>query len=177
MVKRAISFAAVTLAAMLMASSGNAGPLTHWDQRSDSVAGFYTVISNSVVQPFTPTLSAVDAVELCFDSESGGEIAVQIVDAGGNVLGTSKPVTITASPAPWPASLLPFVVGTFTFDSPVGLTPGAEYSISGVNLSGHAYAARTLDPTDPTGDGASFWFREGVRTEDPTQTSVAVPAC
>lgn len=176
---RARGLLVVALGALAL-SMTSAGAVNQWDQRNDGVPALWLEITGSAAQTFTPSLSSVDTVQLCFTSEAGGDIAVKILDSSGNAIGTSSTYAVIESPAPWPASIPPNQVGTFAFSPPVALTPGATYTIQTVNVSGYAYAYHApLDPTHPFGSGAGLWYREGVTGIDPTNPAATVgsPVC
>lgn len=167
--------------AALVVSTTPAGAATRWDQRNEGVTAGYSVSTGSASQQFTPTLSSVDTVDMCFSSGDPAAVAVQIVDASGNLLAQSATATVPGDPAdlPWPVPD-PDYVTTLTFSPAVSLTAGATYTIQTVNVSGWSYAIRTVDPADPLGPGPGFWFREGVSgSMDPANAAAYVgsPVC
>jgi hypothetical protein len=178
--KRWIILAAVAMSvALALSNTAGAGPLVQWDQPNDGAAALW-LTSTGDAQSFTPALSAVDTVQLCFDPESAADVSVSILDSNGNALGTSSTFSVPESPAPWPASVLPRIVGTFTFSPAVALTAGDAYTIQTAATSGHAYMwTAPFDPTDPVGSGSGLWYREGVSSIDPANATayVASPAC
>lgn len=181
----AAGVAAAGLAAVALAGAGSpAQALTQWDQRNDGVLGSYSHLTSNLSVPFTPTLGAVDTVQLClagftFDTIGETSLAVSIVEqteAGPVVLGTSAPATLPATSSPLSIT---YSTVQFGFDQPIALRPGGSYSIDGVEIESYAFAAETMDPANPVGTGG-VWFREGMTGTpglDNATSFVAAPTC
>lgn len=175
---RALVAVALAVLAMSMTSAGAA---VQWDQRNDGATIGYSVATSGAVQPFTPTLSSVDTVDMCFSSDDPAVVAAKIVDSANNVLGTSANATLPGDPshAPWPVPN-PDYVTRLTFSPAVTLTAGDTYTIQAVSVLGWSYAMRVADPSDPLGPGPAFWYREGVSGSiDPANAAAYVgsPVC
>jgi hypothetical protein len=137
-------------------------------------------------QSFTPTLPALDVVELMTTdfglfNGMGANLSVNIRagSLSGSVLGTSGVVSLPDG----------FNGLThFDFSAPVGLVPGQTYVIEIVVQSGDVWAVGITDgfPNDPYSRGAllhgqqaspfaDLWFREGV-TVVPAPSGLALAA-
>lgn len=189
--KRLLMLPVVVLLALPgLVPSATAGPITQWDQANDGplAPGLVGTSFQAVDVEFTPSLAAVDTVQLCVGvqgaSNATSDVAVQIREgsASGPILGTSSVETTL----PHVESGAPMSTLTFEFPSAIALTPGDTYVIGGVEVSGDAWAFQTYDPNDPVWsavNGAGTWFREGlsgdVASIDPANAAsyVAAPTC
>lgn len=174
----------VVATAMVVPSLASAGPVTQWDQRNDGPIDFPTsnVGAGAASLTFSPSLSGVDAVQMCLGSTgASSDVAVEIREGSktGAVLGASGSETVEPGA---PEALIPRLT-TFEFASPVALTPGDTYAIRAVLVSGsNAWAWGTQDLDDP-GSSGGLWFREGLGVDvtdvDPSDAAsyVAAPTC
>lgn len=181
--KRLLAVAAVAVVLLglpsLVPGAGASGPFTSWDQRNDGPTNFNSHNTASAWVAFQPTLPAVDTVQLCIAGEGSSQVRVHIRHGSdsGPILGTSDVTTTPSLPVDDEFSLVKSTL-TFSFDTPVALTPGDTYVIDTEQVSGLSFAARApLDPTNPVGGGGELWFREGVSTATPDASSLAAPTC
>jgi len=138
-------------------------------------------------QTFTPTLAALDFVQLRLSDSNvmnklGATFLIQIRQGGtgtGAILGTSAGVTLANSFGSLADDFgfgFPFG-GTpvqFDFATPVALTPGGLHSIEVVKVSGDTFLVYGRQPGDYAGGavitglpGADLLFREGLQGEVP----------
>ncbi len=178
------------IAVMGLLSSGSASAVTEWDQRNDGP--LFPLPSGSTLSNtkalFTPTLDAVDTVQLCLGSlgtSSDVQVEIREGSATGPVLGTSDTQTVQPGVDGAPEALIPRLT-TFHFTSPIPLTPGDDYYIRANVVAGaNAKAWHTYDHNDlpyPFGV-AGPWFREGLGVDvgdaDPADAAsyVGAPTC
>lgn len=139
-----------------------------WDQGfTNNITDAYGLLTNTPLgQPFTPTESSMDAAAFFLSVANLGtdgdvEIEVRNGSVTGAIIGTSNPETVVGSGG----------VYYFTFSSPVTLTPGAEYYLQPIEISGSRIAAQlgnVLSGGQATFGGVTyhdlnFWFEEGVQ--------------
>lgn len=161
-----------------MPSAGGAGPLVQWDQRNDGPTAPAKGTFDSVSGSFTPALSALDTVRLCVASGSTADLQVTI-SAGGSEVGTSTTETTVAVGRNNPLPM------TFTFASPVSLTPGDTYTIdgvvgSGVSIDQWAFMAADVSTPFNIWDHTGLWYQEGLAGGvDPAAAAsyAAAPTC
>jgi hypothetical protein len=143
-------------------------------------------LSLGLQQEFTPTLGALDSVQLLFNASTidpiplipqGATLAVAIRQGGvdGGIIGTSMPLNV---PGGFSGALL------FRFADPVDLVPGANYVLQPLALAGYSEWAvdGSFDPGYPRGRlwfNGSFWlgdtdliFREGIGVPEPTPSQL-----
>ena len=157
-------------------SAGATGPFTRWDQRNDGVINANSWNTASSYAPFTPTLAAVDTVQLCVAGDLS-QVRVHIREGSdeGPILGTSDTQTTLPGDNIFTIVYSPL---TFTFASPVPLVPGSTYVIDTEQVAGLSFAAHApLDPTNPFGSSGGLWFREGLSASTPDASSLAAPTC
>ena len=138
-----------------------------WDQGSTNITDESRPLTNTpLAQGFTPTESLMDAAAFYLIPEypSPGGDAEVIVRSGsvtGAIIGTSNPETVSGYGG----------VYYFTFSDPVTLTPGTEYYLQPVELSGNLGAQLGFDfarTGQATWGGVSqpqynFFFEEGIQ--------------
>lgn len=138
-----------------------------WDQGFTNLTDISRDLSNQPMgQPFTPTTSSMDAAafNLATFTSFGQEMDVNVRSGSitGPILGTSSPDTLSYDG-----------VYYFTFSSPIALTPGTQYYLQPVEISGSGVEAYFCDAHPSlTGQAiingvtypyANFWFEEGVQ--------------
>jgi hypothetical protein len=160
--------------ALLIVTSVSAAPTTVIDQQNTApITG--TNGGTSFGQSFTPTLSAIDYVEVLM-AGSANSVTVDILDGvvgldglEGVVIGTSDPVLVSTPGA--------HQIIHFDFPSTVSLTPGNTYAfrlqtpggILGISYtddsySGGQYLAENYAPSSYV-QGHDTFFQEGMTVE------------
>lgn len=152
-----------------------------WDQQSTGfLDGSAPIIDQPLGQAFTPTQSSMDvaAFNLSNVSTSPAEVEMNILSGSitGTVLGTSMPVTIPGAT---------FGSYDFFFAAPIDLTPGMQYYLQPVTVSGSGIDANTVNVPVPTGgaiyngvlhNGFDFWYQEGIVVPEPSLSALFVVA-
>lgn len=138
-----------------------------WDQGSTNITDTWAALTNTPLgQGFTPTQLSMDATAFYLGTENFGtagnvEVLVRSGSVTGAIIGTSNPDSISSFND----------VYYFTFSNPVTLTPGTEYYLEPVGLSGNLYAElgfAGVGTGQATYGGAlyknlNFWFEEGIQ--------------
>lgn len=125
------------------------------DQKNDDLSYIYPGFVWSTAAPasvsFVPTLPSLDAVQLCASGDSS-TLQVNIRDGAGSIIATSSIATTPpTNPSGWSDPPTPAFFG---FGSAIALTPGSQYAIEAVPVSGNSSLASS--PNGP------LWFREGA---------------
>ena len=126
-------------------------------------------------QSFTPTLTSMGFIRLNLNDHNpgnglGATLQVNIIrdSISGAVISSSTP-QVLADSAAGPV--------TFTFPTPVALTPGILYYFRPIVLSGDAWGVEVSEFNYPGGmsffggqplPGGDYWFREGVIVPEPS---------
>ena len=141
-----------------------------WDQGFTNITDQAAALTNTPLgQGVTPTTSSMDAAAFYLSIGFVGgvpgdaEVLVRSGSVTGAIIGTSNPETVSGGNG---------TVYDFTFSSPVALTPGTQYYLEPVELSGNLLNAQlgvvgfgkgqaiyggVADHTD------NFYFEEGIQ--------------
>lgn len=145
-----------------------------WDQGSTKITDQLSALTNTPLgQGFTPTMSSMDAA--AFNLSVGylgtsGDVVIDVRSGSvtGAIIGTSNPQTVVGGNGS---------VYFFTFSSPVTLTPGAQYYLEPVEISGNNLWAWLGFAPPGTGQAIcggyvdhadNFYFEEGTIVPEPS---------
>ncbi len=148
-----------------------------WDQQATGFVDGFAVLNNQqpLGQPFTPSFSSMDVAAFYLNgvtTSSEIEVNLRSGSISGTILGTSAPLTIGSSDSG---------VFYFLFSDPITLSPGTQYFLQPVAVTGVA-DANLIDAANSSGSaiyggvthsGFNFWFQEGI-TAIPEPSPVAL---
>jgi hypothetical protein len=174
----------VLIAPLLGAGFVRAQGTLVYDQESTGIVEASAALSQTPLgQSFTPTLDSIGFVDLQLLTGSfSSTVAVNLRGGSitGTILGTSTSVTV-------PSGSTGNATYEFLFSSPVSLTPGTQYYLEPVVVSGGNSRANITFFQYPGGDAIfdgvthtdrDFWFREGILVPEPSlPTLFAAGAC
>jgi hypothetical protein len=154
-----------------------------WDQQATGfLDGSVPINDQPLGQVFAPTQSSMDvaAFNLSNVSTSSAQVDVNLLigSISGTIIGTSMPVSIPAAT---------FGSYDFFFAAPISLTPGTQYYLQPVIVSGSGIDVNIVNAPIPTGgeidNGAlhnnfNFWYQEGIVVPEPSLVALfAVGGC
>lgn len=180
--KKLICSCALTIVSLPMWGQGNFTPLLDQQAAPQHDSGVFPMAG--VGQSFTPTLNSIDFIRLAIflnasdNPDHNAQVYLNLrSDAiGGPIIGTTS------------LSLMPYLTlpaegfVSFSFPTPVALTPGQQYFFEPVDAMGlnlWIYASANYHYPDgalysngtvvPNGD---LWFAEGIMVPEPSTTAL-----
>ena len=172
----------VQIALALVACCAHGQGTFQFDQQVSPITppgGYFNIQPGTTGQSFVPTLSSVGFVQFYLGDPTQVQAPTLYVDLwsgslGGTLLGQSDPITLSTT----------FVgAATFSFATPISVTPGITYFFQPIIQSGDseqigggfqtypngtAYFQGTADPN------VDLWFREGSIVPEPSSFSLAL---
>jgi hypothetical protein len=170
--KFTIAFLALVLGTGLASAQGT---FVYDQQSTGAVDGSLSLNQTPLGQSFTPTLDAIDFLELqLINGVAASTFTVNLRSdsISGPILGTTAPVAYTSSG-----------IYDFLFSNPVSLTPGTKYYFEPVVSSGGfaqtyitfiQYTGGDLIQSGVTRTDRDLWFREGIVSNVPEPSSMAL---
>jgi hypothetical protein len=170
-----ISILAVSLSCAGFTSAQ--GTLVYDQQSTGLVEGSIALNRTPFGQSFTPTLDSIGFVDLQLQTGTfSSTVAVNLRSDSitGAILGTSASVTV-------PSGSTGNAMYEFLFSSPVSLTPGTQYYLEPVVVSG-GNSGLNISFVEYTGGDAiydgvvhtdrDFWFQEGIVVPEPSLSAL-----